>query len=374
MCFVHLYMCTGVTKASASQQGFPPPAAPVPAAAAVHPDRPDADKLSLGAVFGVCEPSPGHYSPSQQIPYPWRAAFATRMCDDDMFDVLWRASKAMRAFVRQCGPAKLRLDLRRDRPPAEWAQQLSAAAQRLHGRGLLHNEITLQCSHSQSSASRLALVPAALQPVGMGVRVLTVAYDAGDVGAQEQNQTQLPHLTSLTLQHCPCALPTAQLRSLTALTVTVSESYRRSAPPHGSSIRALMPQVVTLALSIAGHTVDTVQRTLQWGPVFSPAPTDSAYPLRSFITTCVLTNELVELLLTHTPALTHLEVGCVGIDERHAAREWGVGEVTVRSSVVDARSMAGLPRYTGGKVEWRGVREISVHVSDADEVSVCKQE
>lgn len=150
----------------------------------------------------------------------------------------------------------------------------------------------------------------------------------------------LPSLGSISLQHCPCTLPpTSTLTGLTALSAVVPR-VDGTYGPLCASVGPYLTRIGSLGVSVGSQDMQSPRQ--RSGTVSSHQP-----PYE-------LTDQLVTLLQTHAPALTHLSVRGLALRQSHK-RPWGLQQLTC-SEPVTAEGLWDLPRSTVDKVNLGGTR------------------
>ncbi len=182
------------------------------------------------------------------------------LLDTHARNAISRVSKGGLDCILSCAPkARLRLSL------AACARHstISAVRARLLTRGRLPTALVLECGHSPVSAAVLAQVSAlaqCLQGASQGIREVELRGTSATEPMPTCTTAQLmqrvvlpalPHITTLTLTHCPCSLPApAQLSQLRKVSVTVptEPDHAPVDQPSFSRLARFLSQITSLEM------------------------------------------------------------------------------------------------------------------------------
>ncbi len=274
-------------------------------------------------------------------------------------------------------------ELARRAPRADNAARLEAARAALLVRGTQPTTLLLDCSCSYNESLNLsAVVDTLLSEAGQCITALQLRGSC-HLYSPENTETSiavtaflasaaphLPSLASLTLNFCPCILPSpAALPLLRRLCVETGSHDDEATAAMYRTITPYLPQLTGLAVSDDEHA-------LPWDELFNGLKTAAA--LTHFTTSAGLCQGLARLLLKHCPVLQHVSVESVYLGGRDAGGgrdsensgdgEWCVETLTLtRCSHGLVDMLAYLPRRAGaGKltVVWgtRGYAPLDISV------------
>ncbi len=312
--------------AGGTRRFAPAPDTPPPAEATV----------SLGAgLFGL-PAAPGFAVPGDEAPGAWLVLFLECHADEAVFNGLFCTSRGAKAWCLQHAP-RARLTLRKH---VAWPGKLNAARDDLRVRGALPTCLAIQLPDTPEGRTALADVPGAVAGVGHGIT--GVQRPMASYMEPEPVRTafllslspHMPNLTNLMIQSSvlppPATFP--HLRKLGMWGVGLSAC---------PSIAQYLRQITSLTLEpvqIAANAVCSA--------VFATATSTLTYLEIS----CDLTDHLLGLLVSRTPALTELKAGPVRVrTNAHMGKEWAVERLYARGDDSTAlESIRRLPVRSAG--------------------------
>ncbi len=221
----------------------------------------------VGALFGW-PPAPGHTAPYQNEADAWVLLFRKHHAvpHPAVLSGLFTACPAGRDWVLDAAPKlTLTLDTTAEQTPAQWQRRISALSSILSARGGRGVRLALVCNDSKASHVS-ALVLSTLLP-GLDVAVTQLHFrDLIEVHSFHPPPSAItllnvavttfgPHLTTLLLDPCPCALPPPDLlpnlRSLTLTTPILDEQGNQLEQEIARSIAPYTTQLTTLVVNTA---------------------------------------------------------------------------------------------------------------------------
>lgn len=273
--------------------------------------------VSLGAGLFSLLAAPGFEVPGEEPPGAWLVLFLEGHADQAVFTGLFCTSRGAKAWCLQHAP-RARLTLRKH---VAWKAKLAAARDALRVRGALPTCLAIQLPSTSESHAALADVPGAVAGVGHGITTLewhmALFDEAGSVrsGILLAISPHIPNLTTLLIDSCVLPPPNTfpHLKQLSVWGV------RLDACP---SIAKYLPQITTLTLV---PQITTLRKTdAVCRAVFSTASST----LTDLDISFELTDQLLGLLVSRTPALTALRVGLLRVQsDAYVGKEWGVKTV-----------------------------------------------
>lgn len=310
----------------------------------------------------------------EQPPGAWLQVFISEHADAGVFSGLIPSCKSGRRWVLQTAPsARLTLDYSK--------HQLSMAEVHaaLRERGPRPLSLVIECrvasprtyeARSQSMLACLASLPEQLAATDSGITDIRLSVPSLDMPTPLSTflhslGPHLPHLTTLHLDTCVCALPPpSHLPTLTHLSLWSKGAnwpdVSTAAPAVYASVAAYMPQLIHLGCHISEEWPKP------WAALLNPATT--AYKLTSLDTPLRLTDTLLRLLMQCAPALKRLSVfGIVGLAEGFTDMQWGVEHLTVQFWF----QLPFLPRPAVGPLKVTVENGCRLPVL-SDEVSMCR--
>lgn len=263
------------------------------------------------------------------------------------------------------------------RSEQELSRLLTAAARSLALRGGRRTNVALCCAPGPATDAALGALSQGLSGAGAGVSWLTLVTGFEHISSTVAHFVRnvapsvFPNLTNISFWGPLYPLPPPnhmpQLRVVAASRIV---RHSASALAFYDSVALYMPQLDSLDMGLYDqeHVAAVYER------LFCPAST--SHTLTHFNTGNYLTDDLLDLLLTHAPALTQLDV--IAFDEGlgdHSGKEWGVGQVRV---LLLTRPHPGitailkLPRLRGGGsvVIWNRGRDYKPSLSLTAQVRV----
>ncbi len=282
------------------------------------------------ALFPGILPAEGCTEPTEYAPDSWLLSFKQH-ADPAVYLGLFSSCRGGRDYTLQtANTATLRLQPGSAQSDEAWQRTLDAARQALMVRGALSTRLVLlgyepdlnSPDSQQQTTARLSGIPQQLEGAGSGVTELTVTHS----GLLPHTflttaASAFPHLHTLSVDQCTCPLPPpAQWPQLRRLQVTIPppcyNTHSGVWEEHPTtlavfqSIAAHLPQLTSLDFSRQPER-DDVDPSLPWEQLFTAGST--SHTLTHLTTNCTLTDELVPMLLSHTPALSQLFVSFVSI-------------------------------------------------------------
>ncbi len=245
-----------------------------------------------------------------------------------------------------------------------WQRRLTRIQRELGIRGDLPTRLYICVDDTPEAACSLTALPAFIRGWGQSITVIEgmLSEDCAlSTVFIRCMAPAAPNLSTLALHGSTCVLPAPEhLPHLISLTMGRLQ--------HDScvSIAPYLPQLTSLTLFPNAHNHTELFQT-----VFTQRSTT----LTTFNTNTPLTDELLGLLLAHTPALTDLNVGPVTVQsDQYCGRVWGVKKLdTVEHTLMTQRITVGswalpyLPTCSTGTVLC--VREYEIAITD-EEVSL----
>lgn len=308
----------------------------------------DPRRTSLGAALFDFPPASGYRKPTDQAPVDWLAALLAKHSDAALYSGLFTACRSGRDWVLGTAPqVTLRLFITAASQPEPFARQLAAIAQILSLRQ--GQPVTLSVFISSDTSQALKCLESVPLWQGLGVSELELTHKTTFI--LRSNTTRqffyragkvFAGLVGIDAPCCvlpgPDRLPLVKhlgIRCPTGREPTAAETYR--------SVSQLCPQLTSLAVlpsisaatataaatatvataagqstatAAAGAAASAAQAALPapdaepaWSQIFTPLT--PASNLTHFTTECILTDELVSLLVSHAPALKHVGVSGV---------------------------------------------------------------
>ncbi len=303
---------------------------------------PPGAKFSLaGALFGW-EPAPGHAAPEQQAPDAWVLHFREHHAASDpaVLSGLLTACPAGRDWVLEAAPrVTLTLDTTAEQTPAQWQRRISTLSSTLSARGSRAVRLDIACDGSTQSSAAGYVLPSLLP--GLDVAVTELGMRSISTAPGQFLYTPMisllhaavsafaPHLTTLSLDPCPCALPPPdllpQLRSLTLTTPTLDAEELQL---EREVVRSIAPYTTQLTSLVINRDSDDWH--IEW-PDLTPATPSNT--LTSLSISSMIDEELLELVTEKLPALQSLRGARLRIDEDFSDRVWGVRELALTECV-----------------------------------------
>ncbi len=282
--------------------------------------------------------------------------------DKGLYRDVSKVSRAGRDWTLQSA-AGARLTLRppqQGQPLGPWCAQLIAIRRDLIVRGELPTSVTVWCDrHTQGAA--FDLIPALLEGAGVGVTELSLTPSAGCFGRGirdadasvltaflQRCALAFPNLQSLAVAAELCVLPHPhhfpKLQQL-ALTIQPPADSPDASDHSDRALQALQQSLMLYAQHSPGHKAIVALPA-------APPPTTS--PLTSLTISHALTAVLLDLLLTHAPALKHLSAGKLQLPVSFADRVWGVERLNLQS--ITYEPVCALPKHCHPTVrqKWDG--------------------
>ncbi len=282
--------------------------------------------------------------PREHTPDSWRVLLASH---PDAAKVIMQSCTVGRDWVLSTAPkATLQLNCAAQASPWLWHRRVAAVADALHTRGTLPTTVKLKCDESGSCATQASVLFTGLRGASRGVQALQVHFDYTQLAPDNQPLTGL-------LQ---CAAQTfSGLRSLTVNT------WKRCVLP----APALLPQLQHL--SIDATDIDAVVRGSLTRSIAAFVPqlssleyqgADTAQLFQSLTHTLThltlgqaLTDDSLQALVTHAPALQSLTVQSLSIGSDACQQEWRVTELKTSHrgwrERADPQVLARLPGLAG---------------------------
>ncbi len=354
-------------------------APPPPAAAAQAPPAAVAQKFSLGAAAFGGQPDDSCAHPDEQAPLAWQRLLV-QLADPPARRGLFTSCRAGRNLVLAHTPqVTLTLPLLQEQPIEQWLAQYDQVKAALLTRGSLPTRLRMAgwggCTASEVQASPLPLrlLSLLLQP--------TTAAGITDVAVWSVRQQ---HVQPSAVTHV-----LADLRSLTRLDLTCADVWPLPAPSALPQLRDIsfdlnhldalgppaferlcsnlahyLPQLTSLQLEDHTDVIALIPFHLLFTPA-APAPHLTTLNIQN----TNLTDQLLGLLLDHTPALGQLTVNSVDLQSAaHSGRVWGVEHLTVEESW--PAGIVHLPVCRTGKLHWHSVGTNLIKlVCESDQVS-----
>ncbi len=316
-------------------------------------------KFSLAAALWGWPPAPGHAAPEQQAPDAWVLLFREHHAASDpaVLSGIFRSCKAGRDWVCEAAPkVTLTLDTTAEQTPAQWQHRINALRKIVSGWGS-RLRLDIACDGSTQSSAAGYVLPSLLPGLDAAVSelVLRSVSTAPEAFLYTPMVSLLhaavsafgPHLSTLSLDPCPCPLPPLHLLpQLRSLTVTVAEPRYGEAGRVGLILPSIAPYLTQLGtLEMKGLDIAQRHASVPWTDLTPPAP---SYTLTSFSTTANLTDALLRLMRAHMPALESVCVEGVSLRADHSETEWGVREFTVAGLDSIVPGVCRLPRCKAG--------------------------
>ncbi len=319
-------------------------------------------KFSLAAALWGWAPAPGHTQPNQHAPDSWLVLFREHYATPDpaVLSGLFTACPAGRDWVLEAAPkVTITLDTTAEQTPAQWQARTNPLRRTLSARGSAPVRVVIVCDNSQQSSEAAYAVPSLLCRLD---QIAVTEVTLRDLQRSEAENPQAhvtgllyaavsafaPHLTTLSLDPCPCALPPSDLLpQLRSLSVTVGGEHVWAQPLLTSilqSVRKYTPQLTTLSV-LAGcrdaHEVD-----FSWDELQPHTPSHTLTTLRTDM--CV-TDEVVQLVAAHLPAMRTLRGGALMVEGDYSDQQWGVRELVITSYMISETCLCNLPRCAEGE-------------------------
>lgn len=316
-------------------------------------------RFSLAAGLWGWPPAPGHAAPDQLAPDSWLLQFRDHHAvpDPAILSGVFTSCRAGRDWVLGglAREVSLTLDTTNEHPSDAWVTRIGALRQALCARGVRPVRLTLLCSDAQHSSTASYAV-AGLMQAGQSAAIteLTLRDPTGAdsclymqfaVVTHHLIPALIPHLTTLSLEPCPWALPLPhllpQLRSLRATLLNSGAESRLDLIL--SSIAPLTTQLTTLTIN-ERYPANFNHPT----PWLALAPAVPSHTLTSFSTNGAATDALMSVLLDSFTALETLQIDTPAFDTDHSDGEWGVRQLTVGDGDMRDSWMLMLPRCREG--------------------------
>ncbi len=327
----------------------PPHAAP---AAAQAPPAAEAQKFSLGAAAFGGQPDDSCAHPDEQAPLAWQRMLV-QLADPPALRGLFTSCRGGRDLVLAHAPqVALTLPLLLDQPYEQWIAQHYQLKSALITRGRLPTRLHIDGwdgrrePQVQGTPLPMQLLAVLLQPTtaaGISEAVIqSKCPQHPQPSAVTQVLAALPSLTRLELSSAqPITLPHP-----THLPLLRELSVECSVQAISSNLALYIPQLTSLQLEGTSNVPAGIPCAL----LFTAAA--PAQHLTTFIArNTSLTDELLELLLDHAPALACLSVSRIQLlDTQYVSRVWGVTDLTVRGT--DQAAMVRVPACKAGKLTW----------------------
>ncbi len=340
-------------------------------------------EFSLAAALWGWPPAPGHAAPDQQAPDAWVLHFREHHAASDpaVLSGLLTACPAGRDWVLEAAPrVTLTLDTTAEQTHAQWQHRMSTLSSALGARGSRPLRLNIACDGSSRSSAAGCVLPRLLCGLDGAVTELVLVHRAR-TGAFPPSVTFLwvlapafaPHLTTLSLDPCPCALPPSdllpQLRSLSVSTPNFEAGGHQLEREIVSSIAPYTTQLTSLVVKegrgLDGH--------IEW-PDMTPAT--PSHTLASLSIDFIVDTPLVWLATEKFPALQSLCATGLHLEADHSSKAWGVRELRLSRQVCwhhgsdDQSQLYSLPRCKQGASITVRVLEVNLF-SDAQVRLVC---
>ncbi len=261
--------------------------------------------------------------PAVRVPQSWELSFATQPGAGPVFLGLFRTCRGGRDWAVASAPrAEWSFDCTAPRSQQALAAQLAAAKHCLTVRGGRPTAVMLRCDASDATEAALWALAVELGGAGQYVTELIINQTDDDPSHAVAGFLRcavprlFPNLTTLTLTDCAFLLPASaglpRLRSVTAACGWAADAAVQTLL---SSLAPYLPQLHSLTMS--------AHRAIAWASLFTPSSTSQT--LQRFSTRLPLTDQLLSLLLAHTPNLSELSFGRFDVniaDHRH--QQWKV--------------------------------------------------
>lgn len=330
----------------------------------------DPKRFSLGAGLIGGQPADGFWSTSDASLDAWLQQL-TAQHPHTLLEIFMACKSGRDWVLRDADKCSISLCVTQARAPALKNMSWLSAALRVRSTPQT-TKLSLTCDESAEAVQAILSLPERLEAAGAGQAVTDLALSAGFPAAPASQFLQLaasvfPNLTTLNPPGCVLPSP-AQLPHLQQL--TISQDGDLSQYQALRSVRQLLPQLTTLAISIDGSSGSTLDA------LFTGQPSHTLTHLT--LTGCRLTNDLVRLLapypaLTHLtltgcsltdslvsllepcPALTHLAVKDVSeLTARSRGVQWGVKVLTIMAyASTRVISLVNVPRAREGSLQLR---------------------
>ncbi len=329
-----------------------------------------------GALMPGWPPAPGYTVPDDVVPGAWLESFVKQnKSDPGVLTSLLTSCRAGRdQALQSASHVTLTLNtINRIGDTAAWRRRVGVLGAALQARGAKPTRLSVTYSDTRDSLRLCVLaVPLLMEAPAafteLSLRVIDTLVDDGETIRRLMCMftSAASQLTRLDITSPYISIPHPfHLASLKHISADLrTDMWLEQAPiEHPDSLSALapyLPQLTSLSL-----TLNSPQGTL-WEELFLPGVV--SHSLTHFTTSTWLTDELMQRLLNHTPALKELQVGQLSLAEPvgYGYRQWGVQQLVFETGT-EAEVLAGLPASTAGTVcysmQYLMMSAVSVEVS-----------